>query len=313
MRSSWEALARAFQKSGRLVSVPSFLASFCASSCRRRFSSRCAGAMPYFCSQAACSPLAPPACCSRPPRIRWTSLRVTVMPSSCAARCSTRSSTMLCRVSRVRLLVEARTCWYWVSSGTAARWALRTSSTRPSSWATVIRCPPTTAAAPGCASSPQAVNKGAAAAIAAVRTSAVRRRCKGTSKGRLCDGAQSLAVIDGRQWAGPGQPIRPTIRTRFGHRRATGSAQPAAPRPRCANRAPVPATAGCAGSPWPSGDRGRAAAPRPSAAGRGCRGRTAGRRGRAADGRCAGAPRGRRAGRRRRTGSRSTAAARGTR
>ena len=36
---------------------------------------------------------------------------------------------------------------------------------------------------------------------------------------RLCDGAQSLAVIDGRQWRARGQPIRPTIHQDFGHRR----------------------------------------------------------------------------------------------
>ena len=80
--------------------------------------------MPYCWSHAVSRPLAPPACCSRPDRISWTSLRVTVTPASSAARCSTWSRTMPCRVSRVRVPVWATACWYWASSVTAARWAV---------------------------------------------------------------------------------------------------------------------------------------------------------------------------------------------
>ena len=49
---------------------------------------------------------------------------------------------------------------------------------------------------------------------------------QGSLPRRLCGGAQSLAVIDGRQWLASRPAIRPTMHDDFGHRRTSHRDQP---------------------------------------------------------------------------------------
>ena len=172
----WTAPSRTACCRRRVRSTPSAAASFWASISVRRLSSRRLGATPYCSSsQAVSSAFAPPACCSR------------AAPHLLDVLAGDGHAGVLGRL--VQHPVEDHAVQGVAGEAAGAGDDLRVLGVvragRPLRRAhlvhpalqlrDVIRCPPTTAAAPGWASFPQAVRSGAAATIAAER----RARCDG--------------------------------------------------------------------------------------------------------------------------------------